>query len=139
MRKFLLGALKKKGILAVVVGALVFSSAYAFAATLGVTSSTLGAGNASVTTCAATVTAAYTTAYDSTISGYRVNGVNINTLAACAGKVITVDLTGAGNASLTQVTYTVLVGDATAGNKTIPVGGSISAGLVTGVSVALAG
>ena len=139
MHKFLLGTLKKKGILAVVVGALIFSSAYAFAATLGVTSSSLGAGNASVATCAATVTAAYTTAYDSTIPGYRVSGVNINTLTACSGKTITVDLTGAGNASLSQVTYTVLAADATAGNKTIPVGGSISAGSVTGVSVAIAG
>jgi hypothetical protein len=139
MRRVLLGSLKKKGILAVVVGALVFSSAYAFAATLGVTSNSLGAGNASVTSCAASVTAAYTTTYDSTIPGYRVSGVNLNNLTACSGKAITVDLTGAGNASLSQVTYTVLAADATAGNKTITVPGSINAGLVTGVSVVIAG
>jgi hypothetical protein len=106
---------------------------------LNVTSSSLGAGNAPVSGCAAAVTASYTLAYDSTIPGYRVSGVNINNLSACSGKTITVDLTGAGNTSLTQVTYTVLAADATAGNKTIPVGGSISAGNVTGVSVALAG
>lgn len=139
MKKILIGALRKKSILAIVIGLFVFSSAYAFAATLGVTSNSLGAGNASVTSCAATVTAAYTTAYDSTIPGYRVSGVNLNNLTACSGKAITVDLTGASNASLTQVTYTVTSTDATAGNKTITVGGSINAGSVTGVSVALAG
>jgi hypothetical protein len=139
MKNFLIGTLRKKSILAIVVGLLVFSSAYAFAATLGVTSSSLGAGNASVTSCTSTVAAAYTTAYDSTIPGYRVSGVNLNNLTACSGKTITIDLTGASNASLTQVTYTVLAADATAGNKTITVGGSINAGSVTGVSVALAG
>ena len=139
MRKFLIGALRKRSVLALLVGAVVFSSAYAFAATLNVTSSSLGAGNAPVSSCAAAVTAGYTLAYDSTVPGYRVSGVNINNLSACSGKTITVDLTGAGNSSLTQVTYTVLAADATAGNKTIPVGGSISAGNVTGVSVALAG
>ena len=139
MRKFLLGSLKKKGILAVVVGALVFSSAYAFAATLGVTSNSLGAGNASVASCAATVTAAYTTAYDSTIPGYRVSGVNLNNLTACSGKVITVDLTNLGNTSISQVTGTVTALEATAGNKTIAVAGSINAGLVAGISVAIAG
>jgi hypothetical protein len=139
MTKILRGALRKKWLLAIVASAMVFSSAYAFAATLNVTSSSLGAGNAAVTSCAATITAAYTVAYDSTLPGYRVSGVNLNNLTACSGKAITADLTGAGNASLSQVTYTVLAADATAGNKTIPVGGSINAGLVTGVSVALAG
>ena len=139
MTKILRTAFKKKWLLAIVVGSLVFSSAYAFAATLNVTSASLGAGNATVSSCAASVTAAYTVAYDSTIPGYRVSGVNLNNLTSCSGKAITVDLTNAANASLSQVTYTVLAADATAGNKTITVPGSINAGLVTGVDVAIAG
>jgi len=139
MKSAFVGILRKKWILAAVIGAVVFSSAYAFAATLGVTSNSLGAGNSAVASCAASVTAAYTIAYDSTIPGYRVAGVNINNLTACSGKTITVDLTGASNVSLTEVTYTVLAADATAGNKTITVGGSINAASVTGVAVAIAG
>src|SRR5207253_7389461 len=52
MRTSINRILKQKWILAAVVGAVVFSSAYAFAATLGLTSAGLGAGNASVSTCA---------------------------------------------------------------------------------------
>lgn len=139
MSNILRTALGKKWILATTVGAIVFSSAYAFAATLGVTSNSLAAGNASVAGCAASVTASYTIAYDSSLPGHRVSGVNLDNLVSCAGKVITVDLTGSGNASLGQVTYTVLAADATAGNKTISVGGSINAAGVSGVSVAIAG
>jgi hypothetical protein len=139
LQNILLGALRKKSLLALAVGGVVFSSAYAFAATLGVSSNSLGAGNAAVSACASTITAQYSVAYDTTIPGYRVSGINLNNLAACAGKTVTAVLTGAANASLGQVTYTVLTADATAGNKTIPVAGSVNAGTVTGVSVALAG
>jgi hypothetical protein len=135
--------LKRRWLVAMLVGGVLFSSVYAFAATLGVSSNTLSAGNQAVTTCTASVNASYTIAYDSTLPGYRVSGVNLNNLlAACVGKTITVDLTGAANASLVQVTYLVTGADApTPGNKTItvPASPSIAASLVTGISVALTG
>jgi hypothetical protein len=135
--------LKRRWVLALVLGGVLFSSVYAFAATLGVTSNTLSAGNQSVTTCTSSVNASYTIAYDSTLPGYRVSGVNLNNLlAACVGKTITVDLTGAANASLVQVNYLVTALDAPApGNKTItvPASPSIAASLVTGISVAITG
>lgn len=57
-------ALKRRFVLATVVGAVVFSSAYAFAATLNITTKTLGAGNTSVTACtSSTLQASYTVAF----------------------------------------------------------------------------
>ena len=44
-------ALKKRYVLALVVGGVVFATAYAFAATLSVTTKTLGAGNTTVAAC----------------------------------------------------------------------------------------
>lgn len=44
-------ALRKRLVLALVVGGVVFATAYAFAATLTFTSKTLGAGNTTVTAC----------------------------------------------------------------------------------------
>ena len=136
-------ALKRKPILALVVGAVVFSSAFGFAATLGVTSASLGAGNSAVTSCTATVNAAYGVAYDNTISGggYRVNNVTVTgNLSGCSGRVLTVDLVGTGNASLTQVTHTITAGEAiAAGSIPMTVGGSINAANVTNVSAVIAG
>jgi hypothetical protein len=57
-------ALGKRFVLATIVGAVVFSSAYAFAATLNLTTTTLGAGNTSVAACtASTLQASYTVAF----------------------------------------------------------------------------
>jgi hypothetical protein len=57
-------ALGKRFVLAAVVGLVVFSSAYAFAATLNITTKTLGAGNTSVTACtSSTLQASYTVAF----------------------------------------------------------------------------
>lgn len=51
LKKALRQALRKRLVLAVVVGGLVFATAYAFAATLSITSKTLGAGNSAVAAC----------------------------------------------------------------------------------------
>ena len=88
--------LRKRAILALLVGAAVFGSVYAFAATLSVSSLSLGAGNSSVSTCTSSVTASYSISYDATMTtpGYRVSGITINNISTCSGKTITVDLTG---------------------------------------------
>lgn len=51
LMKFLRQALRKRLVLALVAGGIVFATAYAFAATLTFTSKTLGAGNTTVTAC----------------------------------------------------------------------------------------
>ena len=87
---------------------LVFGSIYGLAASLGVSSKTLGAGNTSVAACqAGTLTAQYATAYDSTIPGYKVGVVTVTGLqAGCYSMSFRVTLTGPGasNTSLAEVT-----------------------------------
>jgi hypothetical protein len=57
-------ALGKRYVLATIVGGVVFSSSYAFAATLDLTTKTLGAGNTTVTACtSSTLQASYTVAF----------------------------------------------------------------------------
>ena len=51
LMRFLRLALRRRLVLALVVGGVVFATAYAFAATLAVTSKSLGAGNTTVTAC----------------------------------------------------------------------------------------
>ena len=100
----------KRTALALLVGAVVFSSIYAMAASLGVSSKTLGAGNTSVAACqAGTLTANYATSYDSTIPAYKVGVVTVTGLqAGCYSMAFKVTLTGPGasNASLAEVTGT---------------------------------
>ena len=140
MRKKIFKALKRKPILALVVGAVVFSSAFAFAATLSVTSNTLGAGNAAVTSCATGVTTSYAVAYDSTIPGYKVSGVTVTgTLTSCSGKSATVDLVNSSNTSLGQMTHTITAGEASGGSFSLTPSGSINAANVANVHAVIAG
>jgi len=144
-------ALRKRAVVALILGGVMFSSVYAFAATLGVNSTQLAAGSASVTSCVATnVNASYLIAYDQNIAagGYRVDKVVMAGLAGCAGKSITADLTGPGasTASLKQVTYgPISAAEATAGSVTItvpynyPTVPGVPASSVTGISIAIAG
>lgn len=73
----------KKIVLALVLGGMVFSAAYAAAATLGLTSDGLGAGDSIVETCANPVLVEYTTRYNSTTTQYDLDEV-----------VLTGDMTG---------------------------------------------
>jgi hypothetical protein len=128
---------RHKWVLAATVAAVVFSSAYAFAASLGVTSASLGAGNASVSSCASAVNATYTTSYATSLPGYKVATVSFDGLGSCGGKTLTAVLSGTSNASLGSVTHTVTTAEATAGSISEPVSGTIDAASVQGVSVAV--
>jgi hypothetical protein len=142
MKNHTIKILKNKKLVALVVAATVFSSVYAFAATLGVSANSLGAGNASVTSCTASVTASYSVAYDSTITGggYRISGVTVTGISGCSGKSITADLVGAGNASQVSLpSHTITAAEATANTYSWTVGGSFNAANVTGVSAVVAG
>jgi hypothetical protein len=127
VRSTVVALLRRKLILALVVGAASFASVYAFAASLNVSSQSLGAGNSVVASCApstgasaVTLTASYSTTYDSSFGGYKVSKVTLNaTLTSsgaataipvgCAGKLVTVDLAAAGPAytSLGEATATI--------------------------------
>lgn len=99
--------------LSLAIGGFVFGAIYGLAASLGVNTDTLGAGNKVVAACqSGTLTASYATAYDSTVPGYEVSVVTINGLDTatsptnCASKSFKVILTGSGNSSLGEVTGT---------------------------------
>ena len=105
--------LKRKPILALVVGAVVFSSAFAFAATLTVNTGTLGAGNRAVTSCASSLTAAYTVAWDATAKDFKVSGITVkgDTTGCAAGNNLAVELTDSTGLSLGEVSKALVAGD----------------------------
>lgn len=129
-----------KTILALTLALTIFGAVYGFAATLNVDANTLSAGNASVASCQAsgTPTGTYSVAYDTTLAAYKVSGVTVTNLdSGCAGKAISVTLTGSSGATnLGTIAGTVPVGG---GSLALSPSSSISAASVSGVSVAING
>ena len=139
MTKTLKTLAKRRTILAVVLALTIFGAVYGFAATLSVGTNTLSAGNASVASCqtTGTPTGPYAVTYDSTTGGYKVSTVNVTNLdTLCAGKAISVTLTGASNVNLNTIAGVVPVGG---GTLALTPGATVSAAAVTGVSVAING
>jgi len=134
MRKIRNTTRATKLVLAAVVASIVFAGVYGFAASLGLTSSGLGAGNAVVAACGSGITAAYTTAYSATIPGYSVSQVNLASIpAGCLSKAYRIQLTGAAGAAVgSEMTGTLPASGTTA---TISTSGNVDASLVTGISV----
>jgi hypothetical protein len=131
--------LKKRVLAASLLALTIFGAVYGFAATLNVGANTLSAGNASVASCqtSGSPTGTYSLAYDSTLGAYKVAGVTVTSLdTACAGKGISVTLTGASNANLGTITGTVPVGG---GSLALTPSSTVAAASVTGVSVAING
>ena len=119
-----------------VVGVVVFGAVTAFAASLTVSSKSLGSGNATVATCNATAAVTYNVGYSATLPGYKVTTAPITTAAACTGLAYRVTLTGAGNTSLGEVTGTL---DSSGGGSPDFSASNIAASGVTGVSVVISG
>src|SRR3954471_11065050 len=90
----------KRFLIPAVVGVVTFGAVTAFAATLSVSSKSLGAGNATVASCNATAQVTYNTSYASSLPGYKVTTTPVTTAAGCATMAYKVTLTGAGNAQL---------------------------------------
>ena len=134
MRKIRYSTRTTKLVLAAVVASIVFAGVYGFAASLGLSSSGLGAGNAVVAACGSGITAAYTTAYSATIPGYSVSQVNLASIpAACLSKSYRIQLTGAAGATVgAEMTGTLPASGTTANIST---SGNVDASLVTGISV----
>ncbi len=133
----------KRLALAVLIGGAVFGGIYGLAASLGLSSKNLGAGNSSVAACqSGTLTAGYATAYDSTLPGYKVgvvtmDGLDTTSATNCSSKSFKVTLTGGSNASLGEITGTTpasgttFTADFTSSN--------VAATNVTGIHVVIAG
>jgi hypothetical protein len=138
MRNSLKALMKKKTLFAFVLALTIFGAVYGFAATLNLSTNQLSAGNATVASCQSTTpVASYTVAYDSTLGGYKVGTVTVTSLdAACATKAISVTFTGAAGANLLTLTGAVQAGG---GIQAFTPGSTVSAALVTGLSVAVSG
>jgi hypothetical protein len=134
MRKIRNTTRTTKLVLAAVVASIVFAGVYGFAASLGLTSSGLGAGNAVVASCGTGINAAYTTAYSSSLPGYSVSQVNLTSIpAACLSKSYRIQLTGAAGATVgAEMTGTLPASGTTANIST---SGNVDASAVTGISV----
>ena len=136
MRKIRSATRTTKMIVAAVAAMIVFASTYGFAASLGITSSGLGAGNAVVAACGTGIQAAYTSAYASGIPGYAVSQVNLSSIpAACLSKSYRIQLTGAAGAAVGSEMTGTLPGAGTTAN--ISTSGNPDASLVTGISVVI--
>jgi hypothetical protein len=136
MRKLRKASRMTKTVIAIVVASIVFAGVYGFAASLGITSSGLGAGNAVVAASGTGTTVSYTTAYASGIPGYSVTQVNLASIpAACLSKAYRIQLTGAAGVTVgAEMTGTLPASGTTA---SIATSGNVDASLVTGVSVVI--
>lgn len=123
-------------LLPLLTGVVVFGVVTAFAASLSVTSATLGAGNATVTTCNSAASISWTTTYAASLPGYKVATAPLTTAPGCALLGYKVTLTGASNVSLGELTGTLDTSGSAVPDFSAS---SISAALVTGVSVAITG
>jgi hypothetical protein len=126
----------KRFLIPAVVGVVVFGAVTAFAATLTVNTKSLGAGNATVTSCNASASVSYSTSYASTLPGYKVTTAPVASAAGCATMAYKVTLTNASNTSLGEATGTL---DAS-GNATPDFSASnVPASSVAGISVVITG
>ena len=102
----------KKFLVPVGVGVVVFGSVTAFAATLNVSSSSLGAGNTNVDPCNATANVSYTSAFDTTSHVYELATTTVTTVAGtpsvCSGKAYKITFMDTNNAQVgAEVTGTI--------------------------------
>jgi hypothetical protein len=136
--RFILGLTKtSKLTLAIVASLAVFASVYGFAASLGVSTSGLGADNKVVASCGSGMTFAYTTSYYSGLPGYAVNGISLSNIpAGCLNKSLAVTFTDGSNAALgSQVTASLPATGTTSTVSITPSADDIDASKVANVSV----
>jgi len=139
----------KRIIGAAAAGVVAFSGIYALAASLNVTSNTLGAGTSVTASCTTdTLTVGYgTLTYTASVPGYTLTTVTITDNAtspswtSCKNLAYKVTLEGAGNAQLVETTGTVpaTIANTTGSSFTTTAFTAESASLVTGVAVVIGG
>jgi hypothetical protein len=133
---------RKRLIIGLIVGVVVFATAFGMAASLGgLTSDSLGADDQTVGTCDSNgVSTSYTTDYRSAApAGFKVVAVTVAGIAdTCDGKTIEVALTGSGGTLIEEQTATVPTAAGTSVTLTFSDADSL-AEAVTGVHVMISG
>lgn len=127
----------KKLIVALAGGATVFGGVYGLAASLNLTSDSLGAAQTVVAACQSTaMNATYTSTYSATVPGYTVTTVTLTGLTStCYSKAYKVTLSGSGGTSLGEATGTT----PSSGTTVAATFSNVNAASVTGVSVVISG
>jgi hypothetical protein len=128
-----------KRIIAAVFAALVtFGGVYGLAASLNLTSDSLGAGTATVAACqAGALNATYVSTYSATAPGYTVGTVTVTGLAStCYRKPYKVTLAGTSSASLGEATGTT---PASGTSFTATFSPAVAGASVTAISVVISG
>ena len=128
----------KRALVLALAGVLTFGAVYGFAASLNLTTDSLGAANTTVAACqAGAMTATYTSTYSAATPGYSVGTVTVTGLAAtCYSKAYKITLSGAANASLGEATGTT---PATGTSFAATFSPAVNAASVTGISVVISG
>ncbi|MDP8931412.1 MAG: hypothetical protein M3O70_23300 [Actinomycetota bacterium] len=120
-----------------------FAGVFASAASLSVSTETLGAGGTSVASCDTNgVKATYTTAYDSTVPGYKVSSITVTGIAdTCSNLSYKIQATKTDGAALTAASGTL--GAFTTGTSDNSVsatpGTTLKAAEVEGIYVVISG
>jgi hypothetical protein len=128
----------KRVLAALFAGVLTFGAVYGLAASLNLTSDSLGSGTVVVAACqAGTLNATYTSTYSAAAPGYTVATVTVTGLAAsCYTKAYKITLSGAANASLGEATGTTPAAGTSFAATFSP---ALSATSITGVNVIISG
>ena len=128
----------RRGIIAAFLAVSTFAGVYGLAASLNLTTDSLGAAETTVAACqAGTLTATYTSTYAAGLPGYQVGTVTVTGLAAtCYSKVYKITLFGAGNASLGEATGSTPTSGTSFAATFSP---AVSAASVTGIGVVVSG
>jgi hypothetical protein len=127
----------KKLVVALAGGATVFGGVYGLAASLSLTSDSLGAGQSVVAACQATaLNATYTSTYSATQPGYQVTTVTLTGMATtCQSKAFKITLFGASNTSLGEATGTTPA----SGTTIAATFSNVNAASVTGIAAVISG
>lgn len=128
----------KRALVIALAGMLTFGVVYGFAASLNLTTESLGAADTTVAACqAGALTATYTNTYSATVPGYAVGTVTVTGLAStCYTKAYKITLSGAGNASLGEATGTTPSSGTSFAATFSP---SVNAASITGIGVVISG
>ena len=132
------GYFVKRALVLALAGMLTFGAVYGFAASLNLTTDSLGAADTTVAACqAGQLTATYTSAYSATVPGYAVGTVTVTGLAStCYSKAYKITLSGSGNASLGEATGTTPSSGTSFAATFSP---AINAVSITGIGVVISG
>jgi len=119
-------------------GVLTFGAVYGFAASLNLTTDSLGAADTAVAACqAGALSATYTSSYSASVPGYAVGTVTVTGLAStCYSKAYKITLSGAGNASLGEATGTTPASGTSFSATFSPALNAVS---ITGIGVVISG